>query len=233
VSAGPTPAEFKGNTTELFGHVYDYGSARQADAYTITTERIADYVGSHYKHGGDIRATIINEWEYVIPLPIPPPKPEDPDDLTPEEQVRTLIFNGEVMEHVKRKTILKDNIQKSYALVLGQCTPLLQSKMKQQSSWKDVSASQDVLSLLALIKSILFKFNDQCNYAVAVYKAKANLYRFRQGDLSCHEYYQKFRNYIDVATLYNGSMADLSIRSHVLSKLIDSGKIAAGTPTTI
>ena len=55
----------------------------------------------------------------------------DPLVLTPNEHVAQMIFKGELDTYVKRKAYLNKNIQKTYALIIGQCTDLLQSKLKQ------------------------------------------------------------------------------------------------------
>jgi hypothetical protein len=57
--------------------------------------------------------------------------------------------------------MLDDNIQKAYSLVLGQCTDLLQSKVKQQAQWAATSQDQDAIALVNLIKTITFRFEDQ------------------------------------------------------------------------
>ena len=188
---GRTPSsqqpKFKGNCTELSGFIFDCTDYRQADTYVTTVKRIADYVGAEYKHGGDIRSSIVNEVAYVIPIPTTPTPPVDPAKPTPEETVASMIFKGELESYVKRKSILQDNLQKAYALVLGQCTELLQSKLKQQGTWQQVNTDQSVLDLLSLIKAITFKFDDQKFLPLALHEAKSSLYHFKQGNLTCHD----------------------------------------------
>jgi Na+/H+ antiporter NhaD/arsenite permease-like protein len=57
--------------------------------------------------------------------------------------------------------MLDDNIQKAYLLVLGKCTELLQSKLKQQAQWATISQDQDAIELIGLIETIAFWFEDQ------------------------------------------------------------------------
>jgi hypothetical protein len=66
-----------------------------------------------------------------------------------------MIFKGEIDAYIKRKTMLEDNIQKAYSLVLGQCTDLLQSKLKQQTQWATIAQDQDAIELIGLIKKSL------------------------------------------------------------------------------
>ena len=213
-----TSTKFRGNCAELQGYVFDCSDYKQADNYVTTLKRIGEHVGSTYKHGGDIRVSIINEKQAVIAVP-KAPKYEDEDNLTGEEQVMKMIFKGEIDAYIKRKGILADNVQKAYSLVLGQCTDLLQSKLKQQATWAEVSNDQDVIRLISLIKSITFKFEDQKFLPLALYQAKANLYNMRQGNLSNHDYLQRFNNLVDVATAYKGQLHDQAIVDIVTEKL--------------
>jgi len=97
-------------------------------------KRISEYVRLEFKHGGDIRSSIVNEAKITVPLPTTPTV-VDPKVPTVPEQLLLMIFKGEVDAYIKRCAILDDNVQKAYSLILGQCTDLLQSKLKQQSQW--------------------------------------------------------------------------------------------------
>ena len=130
--------KFKGNCAELQGFLFDCSDYKQADNFVNTLKRVSEHVGAEFKHGGDIRSSIINGKEMNIPIPVAP-SIVNPAAPTPEEQVLQMIFKGEIDAYIKRKSVLEDNIQKAYLLVLGQCTNLLQSKLKQQSSWAQVS----------------------------------------------------------------------------------------------
>jgi hypothetical protein len=87
-----------------------------------------------------------------------------------------MIFKGKIDAYIKRSAIQDNNVQKAYSLVLGQCTDLLQSKMKQQNTWATIALAQDVIELVKLIKAITFWFEDQKFLPLALYQAKANLY---------------------------------------------------------
>ena len=63
---------FKGNCLSLEGQIFDCSDYKQADKYQTTVKRISEYVGSEYKHGGDIRSLIVNEIKITVPLPTAP-----------------------------------------------------------------------------------------------------------------------------------------------------------------
>jgi Reverse transcriptase (RNA-dependent DNA polymerase) len=215
---GSVTKKFQGNSEKLQGCIFDCSDNKQADTFVTTIKRISEYIGSEYKHGGDIRSSIVNETKFTIPIPAAPTI-VDPAALTPLEVVANMIFKGKIDAYIKRDAVLEDNIQKAYSLVLGQCTDLLQSKLKQQSTWAAIALAQDVIDLVKLIKTITFKFEDQKYLPLALYQAKMNLYNLRQHNLSNHEYLLRFNNLVDVATTYNGSLHDSAIVSIVSERL--------------
>ena len=111
------------------------------------------------------------------------------DKVTPVEKVAKMIFKGESDEYInKRKSILDDNVQKAYSLVIGHCTDLLQSKLKQQANWSTISQDQDAITLISLINTITFRFKDQKFLPLALYQSKANLlYYLRQANMTDDE----------------------------------------------
>ena len=139
--------KFKGNCADLHGQIFDCSDYKQADMYVSTLKRISEYVGASYKHGGDIRSSIINEQKLVIPNP-PAVIYASTTTKSADEVVQEKVFHQDLVEMSKRKVVLNDNIQKTYSLVLGQCTDLLQTKLKQQLTWPTVQSDQDGVALL-------------------------------------------------------------------------------------
>ena len=72
-----------------------------------------------------------------------------------------MILTKKVDAYVKRDSILDENIQKAYSLMLGKCTELLKSKLKTTTDWTTVSTKFDILGLMKTIRSVIFKFEDQ------------------------------------------------------------------------
>ena len=133
-------------------------------------KQISEYVGAEYKHGGDIQASILNEGRISIPLPMAP-NIANAAAPTPAKIVLQMIFKGQIDAYIKRDGMLDDNIQKTYSLVLGQTTDLLQSKLKQQAQWATISMAQDAIALIGLIKMITFRFEDQNFLPLALFSS--------------------------------------------------------------
>ena len=68
----PVAHNFKGNSSDLEGYIFDCSDSRQADKYITAIKRIADYVGAEFKYGGYIRSSIENSKRFKIPMPTAP-----------------------------------------------------------------------------------------------------------------------------------------------------------------
>ena len=82
----PVYGKYKGNCVELSGYVFDCSDLRQADKYVTNIKRIAEYVGAEYKQGGDIRSTIENEVQLIIPVPVEPAAADPAAGLTTSQK---------------------------------------------------------------------------------------------------------------------------------------------------
>jgi hypothetical protein len=84
-------------------------------------------------------------------------------------------------------------------LIQGQCTQLLQDKMKQDMDWAVVSTSYDPLTLYHLIeRTILAQTEDQYPFAT-VYDQELSFYSFKQETLSNPQWYERFNTKVDVS----------------------------------
>jgi hypothetical protein len=142
-----------------------------------------------YKSGGDVCASIIAGTKITIPLPTHPTFSKDyPMNPTVEDKDKEYLHHEMLSMTIKQEYLLHTNLQKAYALVLRQCTELLQSKLKQHADWAMLQCDQDVLSLLKVKKEIMYKFEDQKYIPLALNNAKCALYNLQQGGMSCSNY---------------------------------------------
>ena len=63
--------------------------------------------------------------------------PTAPDDN--DTPLLKIILYRKIDIYVKRDGILDENLRKAYALIHGQCTELLKSKLKTSANWETVS----------------------------------------------------------------------------------------------
>ena len=69
------------------------------------------------------------------------------------DDVDKIILNAEVKQFVECKAKYNDNMNKAYALILGQCTLGLKGKLEQRKYW-EFKIKNNVIQLLEAIKEI-------------------------------------------------------------------------------
>jgi hypothetical protein len=101
--------------------------------------------------------------------------------LTDSEKTQ---FNNEWRTYRERNANLMKHRGQAFSLIQGQCTQMLQDKMKQDTDWNTVSTSYDPLTLYRLIeKTVLAQTEDQYPFAT-VYDQELSFYAFKQESLS-------------------------------------------------
>ena len=140
---------FKDNSHDLGGYIFDCRDNKQADIFVHPMKRIAEYVGTEYRNGGDIRSTIEQNLRFATPMPLAPSGTNN--------EVERMILTKKVDAYFKRDSILDENIQKSYSLMLGQCTELLKIKLKTTTDGMTVSTEFYLLGLMKTIRSYCLK----------------------------------------------------------------------------
>ena len=100
---------------------------------------------------------------------------EVPIEMSDSEKTQ---YSNEWRTYRERNANLSKHRGQAFSLILGQCTQLLQDKMKQDMDWTPVSTSYDPLSLYRLIKKmILAQMEDQYPFTT-VYDQELAFYSF-------------------------------------------------------
>jgi hypothetical protein len=93
-------------------------------------------------------------------------------------------FSNEWRTYRERNANLIKHRGQEFSLIQGQCTQLLQDKIKQDTDWAVVSTSYDPLTLYRLIeRTILAQTEDQYPFAT-MYDQEFSFYSFKQETLS-------------------------------------------------
>jgi hypothetical protein len=119
-----------------------------------------------------------------------------PVELNDQEQIN---YSNECRNHSRRISTLETHQGQAYSLILGQCTQLIQDKMKQDASWTTVSASYDPLELYKLIERVVLKrIEDQYPFTAVLEQSLAML-NTKQGGLSNMQWYEHINTHHNVA----------------------------------
>jgi hypothetical protein len=98
----------------------------------------------------------------------------------------------------ERNTNLIKHRGQAFSLIQGQCTQLLQDKIKEDMYWNNVSTSYDPFTMYRLTeRTVLAKTEDQYPFST-VYDQELSFYSFRQEALSNPQWYERFNTKLDV-----------------------------------
>ena len=118
-----------------------------------------------------------------------------PTELTDSEKTQ---YSNQWRTYRERNSNLEKHRGQCFSLILGQCTQLLQDRMKQDVDWTTTSISYDPLTLYRLIeKTILAQTEDQYPFAT-VYDQELAFYSFRQDAMNNAQWYERFNTRVDV-----------------------------------
>ena len=182
---------FDGATEELKGHIFDLVGSRSADLFIKSKKAVANYVGRTYQHSGDIRRAIETLTLPTIPLPTAPVA----DPMPP---LLAAIFSEQVKEYVKQTSRLQENIKRLWALVWGQCSDTIRTRLQALDTYENMHAASDGLRLLVAIKDLMYNVQEQKYVPLSIHLAKRQFFLLSQGRNTVGEYYEQFKNQTDV-----------------------------------
>jgi hypothetical protein len=119
-----------------------------------------------------------------------------PIELNNQEQ---MDYSNECRNQSRRVAMLETYQGQVYSLILGQCTQLLQDKMKRNASWTTVSMSYDPLELYKVIERVVLKQTEDQYPFAAVHEQNLAVLNTKQGGLTNTQWYERFNMQYDVA----------------------------------
>ena len=192
---------FDGATEGLKGQIFDLVGARSADLFIKSKKAVANYVGRTYQHSGDIRRAIETLTLPTIPLPTAPVA----DPMPP---LLAAIFSEQVKEYVKQTSRLQENIKRLWALVWGQCSDTIRTRLQALDTYDDMHTASDGLRLLVAIKDLMYNVHEQKYVPLSIHLAKRQFFLLSQGHNTVGEYYKQFKNQTDVLDHIGAGIGD-------------------------
>jgi hypothetical protein len=117
--------------------------------------------------------------------------------LTDSERLK---YSNESKSHSNRVATLEKHSGNVYALIYGQCTQILQDKLKQ-----DVSVSYKPLELYKLIERVILKQTEDQYPVAALWEQLCKVTNAKQGNMTNNEWYDQFNTKVEVAESVGGS----------------------------
>ena len=101
---------------------------------------------------------------------------------------------------VKKQVVqLEENKKHAYALVIGQCSPNLDSKLQESATFVHAAADQDAVKLLLVIQGYCCHFDNHQQSTWALEKAKQQVSMYYQAHgVTNTEYVENFKAVVGV-----------------------------------
>jgi hypothetical protein len=149
-------SSFKGNTTDMNGHVFQVHSERpDPQQFDKTVEALGEYAAKNIKHFGDLIPFFKNlERPKLTPIG---------DPTAAEEASKSLKRDWENRcdRNFKRDTAIDDNLKALYSIAWGQCSEAMKAKLQSHDDFTSMDLQADSVWLLKEIRAITFQFEAQ------------------------------------------------------------------------
>ena len=199
-------------------NVYTYNEARQAERYTKTTDSIEKYIQREYTHGQDIVDALSkgSHLDHNSYKPEENVKKESTGTVTPLTRLEEMILSGEVKNYLMRKVKYTDNCNKTYGLILGQCTQGVKNKLESEQCWDTIHAQHDPIELLKLIKQVTLNYQDSKYTYKSIFKTMNDFHSAKQYEgESLTDYVKRYKILKDLMEIHHGPLQfSVHITSH-------------------
>ena len=205
--------QFTGIREELKEHVYNTGIGRNnAKIFNKTTKAIAEYVAREYTAAGEFRNGLP---EMTLPTLVAPSPPAATATV-----VELKIWEMDFKEYHKWLEERERNMEKSYALILGQFSKTIRDRIEAHKQWESVNSSSNALGLLCLIRQSLYQQATRRQERHALIEAEVTLMQFRQSErMSNSDYLEKLQDLVEVYEHLSGEPG--TSKARVDSLMID------------
>ncbi len=226
-NVGPARKEFLTKVLGLESHTFDIGNAKYAAKYQKTVGAIANHIQKEYKGGPEIAKAIRDLCLPTIVIPEYPRPSLMTAVINPGE---VFLWKQDITKAKTRIALLVKNKKRLYALVLGQCSPELKSKIKGTDLYVQANCNQDVVQLLLIIRGYCWRFNDNQQSIYVLESAKHRILTYYQGyKVTIMEYVEHFKALVHVVKTYGGTYGNqLGL---IKAQLLEQGVLVADVIT--
>ena len=169
--------------------------------YQVFVEKIANYVYSNIKNGGDLIPLFSNLEDPMNKFNTK----RKPTKLTEEQLSDSLevdIYKECIKVYVAGRTTLTRNMEKVYGIIWGQCTSAIQSKGKSVSEYTAKSMELDALWLLQELKKATSGIDAKAEPRSTLIDSLFGTFKMRQGPTEANDtFLERYKATIGVVEL--------------------------------
>ena len=189
---------FKGETEGMNANVFEsLEESRDPTQYNRTLEALERYCFKNYT--SDLGSLFGSSMALpVVPLPVSPEPSAD--------KVQQDIYQLRLKNFIKLETEMVVSLKSLWAVVWGQCSPAVITKLEENeliTSWK---ASGDVCNLLEEIKLVCMRFEQKRSLFAIIRNQKQHLLNYRQEGESLHKYLEVYKSLVDNIKRFGGEL---------------------------
>lgn len=119
------------------------------------------------------------------------------------DPIEKKIQNTILSEWIKDKTTFHKSMSKLVGIIIAQCSDTFMSKMKADSEYKEAVRARDPITVLEIIKKIMFTQRSQRQPVHTLVSAMMKAMNFKQSnEMSVSEYVESFTNKMDQMTIF-------------------------------
>jgi hypothetical protein len=134
-------------------------------------------------------------------------KNEDGDYTMQVTKFTQTVFHERVKQRIKETNSLKATTQSLYNVVWGQCSKLMQNKLKAVPNIQTLENEGNVTTLLKEIRGISHQLESNTSIYDSLDEAKRRFYAYRQGeDDSNAQHLQNFKTTVEVIEHFGGNI---------------------------
>ena len=190
---------FIGNTDGMKGNVFQcHGEHTNKQQFLKTVGVLEEHINKTFSYPQDI-ASVCKTFKLT--------KLEPPANLTKDEYEqdmgKKMIWETTIKSYLKRIDMMESNLRGVYAIVWGQCSSMMQSKLESLDDYDDMSLKCDCIWLLREIQGITHRFEGTRFAMISVDDALVAYYTFHQGQhQTLHEYLKDYQSIVQVLEHY-------------------------------
>jgi hypothetical protein len=172
-----TGTSFEGDTDGMKNIVFQcHGENTDKQQFPKTVGVLEEHINKTFSYPQDV-ASVCRSFE-IVPL-------VQPEKLTKEEyngdMGKKMMWETSMKMYMKRTDLMESNTRAIYAIVWGQCSPMMQSKLESLEDYNTKSIACDCVWLLQEIQGITHRFEGTRNVFISLDDAWSSYYAYRQG----------------------------------------------------
>ena len=207
---------FIGETKDMNGQIFQtVEESKDATQYNKTVEALERYAFKNYTV--DL-SSLFQRDDPEKPQIDMPTKPTDAEvNANPTKKD---IYELQLKEYIKEGKALKVALKSMWAVIWGQCSTSIRTKLEKRKNIKDLKKNADVVELLKLIQQACMNYEDRHHPCVTICQQFTFFHLFFQKEgVPIQKYLQIFRIMVENIERYGGEFGNCSgIIKYVLKR---------------